>query len=81
MKPQTRRTFWLAGVLVLALAPAAAAQGAVTTAQGAATTAQTTLTTDGALAHVRAATGYDQLRARRHGLLAKGTARIGGIDS
>ena len=68
-------------MLVLALAPAAAAQSAVTTAQGAATTAQTTLTTDGALARVRAATGYDQLRARRHGLLAKGTARIGGIDS
>src|SRR5215204_6763053 len=66
-KALIRRTFWLLLILGTTVAPVTAAQSAPTAAE--------------ALARVRAAVGYERLRARRNGVLAKGTARVGGLDS
>jgi hypothetical protein len=66
-KALTTRAFWLGLILVAALAPAAAAQNAPAAGE--------------ALARVRAAIGYERLRARKEGVRAEGTARVGGLDS
>src|SRR5215207_8794713 len=66
-KALTKRTFWLLVILVAAVVPAATAQSAPAAAE--------------ALARVRAAIGYERLRARSDGVLAEGTVRVGGLDS
>lgn len=66
-KSLVKRTFRLLLILVAAAVPATAAQSAPTAAE--------------ALARVRAAVGYERLRARRNGVLAQGTARVSGLDS
>src|SRR5215212_5762357 len=72
MRPKAKRVFWLACVLVVELAHA----NALTQAE-----APATLSAEGALARVRVAVGYERLRAHRTGVLAEGTARVGGLDS
>jgi Aspartyl protease len=67
VKRLTKRTFCLLVMLVAAVAPAAWAQSAPPAVE--------------VLARVRAATGYERLRVRRDGVLAEGTARVGGLDS
>lgn len=62
-----KRTFWLLLILVATIAPASAAQSAPTAVE--------------ALARVRTAVKYERMRARRNGVLAKGMARVGGLDS
>lgn len=61
-----KRAVWLLLIIVAAVAPASA-QSAPSTVE--------------ALGRVRAAIGYERLRARRTGVLAEGTARVGGLDS
>lgn len=65
-KGLTKRTVWLLLLIVAAAAPAMA-QGTPPEAD--------------VLARVRAAIGYERLRARKNGVLAEGTARVGGLDS
>ncbi|HEX8500468.1 MAG TPA: retroviral-like aspartic protease family protein [Pyrinomonadaceae bacterium] len=73
MKTQTGRIFRLACLLALALAPAWSA-ARQTAAQGPRTAAE-------ALARVRAAVGYERLRAQEGGVAAEGAARVRGVDS
>src|SRR5829696_5950201 len=65
-KTFTKRIFWLLLLLVATMAPAAA-QSAPPAAES--------------LARVRAAIGYERLRGRKNGVLAKGVAHVGGLDS
>src|SRR5215204_343502 len=66
-KALTKRTFCLLVILIVSAVVPAVAQNAPPAVES--------------LARVRAAIGYERLRVRRAGVLAEGTARVGGLDS
>jgi hypothetical protein len=66
MKTRTKYVFWLACVLVAAMAVPAAQGGQSATE---------------ALARVRASLGYERLQSRANGVIAEGTTRYRGLDS